>query len=233
MALKAIVLPFLNFIFISYAYSAPEISVGALYDYISPDKSAVLKRVRNISDELAFVKVDLSEIVYEEGKPIEKPLLGEGLRQLIASPSRLVIGANGVQATRLVFVGERDKERYFRVRYLPVTPEADEVPLTFNDRIDAGISVVTGFGTILFVSPSPAVYKTDILRNLGILSVNNNGNATIILDYLEVCNSSGENCSQPVKVHILPGSERSFGHPNSIVRFELIEGEEAKTHEFK
>jgi len=223
---------FFILIFSSYAYAAPEISVGSLYDYILSGKSAVLKRVRNIGDEPAFVRVDLLEIVYKDGKPIEEALPGEGVRQLIASPSRLVIGANGVQATRLVFIGERDKERYFRVRYVPVTPEADEVPLAFKDRIDAGVSVVTGFGTILFVSPSSTVYKTDVSRKAGILLVKNNGNATVILDYLEVCDGSGKNCSQPGKIHILPGSERAFGLPNAVVRFELIEGESAKTHEY-
>lgn len=223
---------FFILIFSSYAYSAPEISVGSLYDYILSGKSAVLKRVRNIGEEPAFVRVDLLEIVYKDGKPIEEALPEEGLRPLIASPSRLVIGPKGVQATRLVFIGERDKERYFRVRYVPVTPEANEVPLAFNEHIDAGVSVMTGFGTILFVSPSSTVYKTDVSRKAEILSVKNDGNATVILDYLEVCDSNGEKCSEPGKVHILPGSERTFGQPRGIIRFELIEGETVKYHEY-
>jgi hypothetical protein len=38
----------------------------------------------------------------------------------------MIIPANGVQATRLLFMGERDKERYFRVRFIPVLPKQED-----------------------------------------------------------------------------------------------------------
>ena len=222
-------------VFISCQVNAsPEISVGTLYDYISSEKNAVLKRVRNVGNQIAFVKVELSEIAYESGKPVEKKLPEEGLRQLIASPSRLIIPVNGVQATRLVFIGDRDKERYFRVRYIPVQPENDELPAVLQDKsLDAGVSVMTGFGTIVFVAPKSAQYKTNVSRRAGVLTVKNDGNTTIIMDYLEVCSSEGKNCSQPVKSHILPGSEKTFGDKNSVVRFELLEGDKSTVHDFK
>ncbi|MFQ2312977.1 hypothetical protein ACSZME_13735 [Aeromonas dhakensis] len=135
----------------------------------------------------------------------------------------------------MVFIGDdRDKERYYRVRYIPVQPENDEIPAVLHDKsLDAGVSVMTGFGTILFLAPKLAKYNTSISRQAGVLTVKNNGNATVIMDYLEVCSSEGRNCSQPVKTHILPGTEKTFGDKNAVVRFELLEGDKSTAHDFK
>ncbi|MDT9091332.1 hypothetical protein RSW97_25460, partial [Escherichia coli] len=73
------------------------------------------------------MKVAIHEITYDStGQPRESPELSEGSRALVASPSRLIIPANGVQATRLLFMGERDRERYFRIRFIPVLPKAED-----------------------------------------------------------------------------------------------------------
>ena len=44
----------------------------------------------------------------------------------MASPARLIVPANGMQGTRLLYMGERDRERYFRVRFVPVVPEKED-----------------------------------------------------------------------------------------------------------
>ncbi|MGL4505807.1 MAG: hypothetical protein ACRCUF_08740, partial [Aeromonas sobria] len=111
----------LSLIFSGNALASAEISIGTLYDYMSGQQSTYLKRIRNQGDATAFVKVAIHEITYDAaGQPQESAELTEGRRTLIASPSRMIIPANGVQATRLLFMGERDKERYFRVRFIPV-----------------------------------------------------------------------------------------------------------------
>lgn len=69
-------------------------------------QSTYLKRVRNQGDSTAFIKVAIHEIIYDEmGKPSELAELTEGPRPLIASPSRMIIPANGMQATRLLYMG--------------------------------------------------------------------------------------------------------------------------------
>ena len=47
------------------AIGAPELNVGALYDYLDSGKSTLLKRVRNGGDTTAFVKVSVAELVYD------------------------------------------------------------------------------------------------------------------------------------------------------------------------
>ncbi|MCE6985145.1 molecular chaperone, partial [Pseudomonas frederiksbergensis] len=74
----------------------------------------------------AFVKVSVVELVYDnQGQAREVEMDGrEALqRGLVVSPARLIIPANGMQAVRLLYRVERDQERYFRLRFIPVLPE--------------------------------------------------------------------------------------------------------------
>ena len=107
--------------------ASAEISIGTLFDYMAGQQGTYLKRIRNQGDTTAFVKVAIHEITYDgAGQPRESAELTEGNRALIASPSRLIIPAKGVQATRLLYMGARDKERYFRVRFIPVLPRKED-----------------------------------------------------------------------------------------------------------
>lgn len=93
-------------LFSSHLFASAEISIGTLYDYMSGQQSTYLKRIRNQGDATAFVKVAIHEITYDEaGQPHESREMTEGRRALIASPSRMIIPANGVQATRLLYMG--------------------------------------------------------------------------------------------------------------------------------
>ncbi|MFQ1791985.1 hypothetical protein ACK348_14970 [Aeromonas veronii] len=223
-------------IFSSNVLASPDISVGTLYDYMSAEKTTLLKRVRNLGDETAFVKITLAEIIYgADGVPKEQELPEEGVRQLVTSPSRLIIPAGGIQATRFIYMGVRERERYFRVRFVPVKPQGDEITeLPPQQQISAGVSIMTGFGTILFVAPKETRYDTRIDHENGALYVENRGNATVILDYLELCDQKERSCSQPEKMHLLPGvKKRVSQEATRLVRFELIEGKISAFREFK
>ncbi len=140
-----------------------------------------------------------------------------------------------MQATRFIYMGERERERYFRVRFVPVKPQDDEITgLPPQQQISAGVSIMTGFGTILFVAPKETRYDTRIDRENGVLYVENRGNATVILDYLELCDKKETSCSQPEKMHLLPGvKKRVSEEATRMVRFELIEGKKSAFREFK
>ncbi|HHQ4776152.1 TPA: hypothetical protein ACSP84_004009 [Aeromonas veronii] len=217
-------------------FASAEISVGTLYDYMPAEKTTLLKRVRNLGDETAFVKITLAEIIYgADGVPKERELPEEGVRQLVTSPSRLIVPAGGSQATRFIYMGARERERYFRVRFVPVKPQGDEITeLPLKQQISAGVSIMTGFGTILFVAPKAPRYDTYIGRENGALYAENRGNATVILDYLELCDKKETSCSQPEQMHLLPGvKKRVSQEATRTVRFELIEGKKSAFKEFK
>lgn len=152
-------------VFCLTAQAGPQINVGTVYDYLDADKSTYLKRVFNSGDATAFVKVNVLEIVYgADGTPTEIPVQnaadGASRNGLMASPARLIVPAQGMQGTRLLYMGERDRERYFRVRFVPVVPEKeDEFAVSQEEREDykkaltAGVNVMTGFGTVFLSAP--------------------------------------------------------------------------------
>jgi P pilus assembly chaperone PapD len=226
-------------VFCVAANAGPQINVGTVYDYLDGDKSTYLKRVFNSGDSTAFVKVNVLEIVYDaDGTsreiPIETSADKASRNGLMASPARLIVPAQGMQGTRLLYMGERDRERYFRVRFVPVVPEKeDEFVVSGEEREDykktlsAGVNVMTGFGTIFFVRPKDARFETAITETDSRYELRNNGNSVLVIDEFKNCSLSKESyCGATTKHHVLAG--KSFGFDKEKgreYRFKLIEGE--------
>lgn len=226
-------------VFWTTVQAGPQINVGTVYDYLDGDKSTYLKRVFNSGDSTAFVKVNVLEIVYDgQGQPQEVPVAsaadGASRNGLMASPARLIIPAQGMQGTRLLYMGERDRERYFRVRFVPVVPEKeDDFVVSSEEREDykktlsAGVNVMTGFGTVFFVRPKDTRYDT-VLNDTGSrYEVRNNGNTVVVVDEFKSCSLVKEtDCGATVKHHVMAGRTFAFdkekGHE---YRFKLVEGE--------
>lgn len=229
------------------APAAPNINVGVFYDYLDADKSSYLKRVFNSGDSTAFIKVAVMEILYDsEGGSAEVELQSDaqtGVRDgLMATPSRLIVPANGVQGTRLLYLGEREKERYFRVRFVPVMPEQDdefavsqEERDAYKTRLSAGVTVLAGFGTVFFVRPKVTRFATRVDEQPIEYGLHNDGNSVVVVDEFKDCASGdSQDCRPVTKHHILPG--RAFGFTRQAgrtYRFTLIEGSEKKPYEVK
>ena len=221
-----------------HAAAAPVINIGSMFDYLGSDRSTILKQIRNTGDSTAFVKVSVSEIVYgESGETEERPLDTQGLSAgggvgLIASPMRLIVPAGGMQATRLLFRGERDVERHYRVRFIPVLPDAgDEFALAEGERqkyqegLRAGVSVLTGYGAITIVRPAESRFDTRIEQTAERFSVRNFGNSTIVLDGLMQCDAAQKECAAPMVRHVRPGGDIEFDkQAGPVVTFNLVEG---------
>ena len=222
--------------------AGPQINVGTVYDYLDGDKSTYLKRVFNSGDSTAFVKVNILEIVYDaDGTPSEVPVKsdpGAASRDgLMASPARLIVPANGMQGTRLLFMGARDTERYFRVRFIPVVPEKeDEFAVSSDERenykknLSAGVNVMTGFGTVFFVRPNNSRYDSQIDNGASTYRIRNNGNTSVVVDEFRNCSIKQENeCEPTTKHHIRAGKEFAFDKkPGREYRFNLVEGASKK-----
>lgn len=225
------------------AQASPEVSIGSLYDYLDGNRSTSLKRVRNGGDSTAFVKVSVAEVVYgADGKHREIPMDGLPAEQrpLVASPARLIVPAQGMQSVRLLYRGERERERYFRLRFIPVLPEVnDGFSVTakeadaYQHELKAGLNILAGYGSMMFVRPADTRYQTDVKQDAMRLSVVNRGNATVVLDHVNDCTTDGKQCEPATKHHLLPGSQRQFDkRPGRVYRFELIEGDARRKVEF-
>jgi P pilus assembly chaperone PapD len=224
------------------AHAGPQINVGTVYDYLDGDKSTYLKRVFNSGDSTAFVKINVLEIVYDaDGKPQEIPVVnaadGASRNGIMASPARLIVPAQGMQGTRLLYMGERDRERYFRVRFVPVVPEKeDEFVVSQEEREDykkslsAGVNVMTGFGIVFFVRPKDARFDTVISDTPERYEIRNNGNTVMVVDEFKSCSVSNEaDCGATTKHHVMAGKSFAFEkEAGREYRFKLVEGDNRK-----
>jgi hypothetical protein len=230
-------------VFCLTAQAGPQINVGTVYDYLDADKSTYLKRVFNSGDATAFVKINVLEIVYgADGTPqeiaVENAADGASRNGLMASPARLIVPAQGMQGTRLLYMGARDRERYFRVRFVPVVPEQeDDFVVSSEERDDykksltAGVNVMTGFGTIFFVRPKDARFATVVNDTDSRYELRNDGNTVIIVDEFKSCSLTKDtDCGATTKHHVLAGKTFAFDKEKGReYRFFLIEGSEKKT----
>ncbi|HHR6132242.1 TPA: hypothetical protein ACS72K_003891 [Providencia alcalifaciens] len=219
------------------AMAGPAIDVGDLNEYIQPTQNTLAKRIHNTGDATAFVRVTVDEIVfsghgYSENKLDDNMLINGVGSGLISSPARLIIPINSMQTNRLVVIGSRDKERYYRVRYIPVVPDdaqefsqnEDEMK-KYQNEISAGVSVLTGFGTIVTVLPSSARFDTQITHNAGRLHIRNQGNASIVIRSLMECDKNSENCSNVTHHQLRPGMDLDRPvKPGKVWQYTLLEG---------
>lgn len=223
--------------------AGPQINVGTVYDYLDGDKSTYLKRVFNSGDGTAFVKVNILEIVYDaDDKPSEVPVktLADASSRdgLMASPARLIVPANGMQGTRLLVMGNRDVERYFRVRFIPVVPEKEDAFAVsaeerdeYKKTLSAGVNVMTGFGTVFFVRPKDSRFDSVIDDSAALYRVRNNGNTVVVIDEFRNCSLKDEtDCEPTTKHHVRAGKTFEFEKKTGReYRFNLVEGESKKT----
>ncbi len=220
--------------------STPQINVGVLFDYLQPSHSNLLKRIRNTGDATAYVRVEVTQMHFDaDGKARETRVDTSALvrnvpdaQGVIASPSRLIIAGNGQQATRLVYRGARDEERYYRLRFVPVAPNAAEFALSEEQAREAAeltsaIRVFTGYGTIFFVAPENPRYDTLVEPQ----QVRNRGNATVVLDNLRQCERDRpDTCTPGIIAHVRPGNSYALqAAENQFLRFELREGDSQRS----
>lgn len=222
------------------AIASPAINPGSMFGFLDDGKSAVLKRIYNSGTSTAFVKVVVQEIIYDaQGKPVEQPpktLSDAPLAEqntLLASPARMIIPANGMQSTRLLFMGSRDHERYYRVRFIPVLPSSADTfdqsaddQQTYSKDLAAQVTLLTGFGTLMFVRPDKVKFDTRLSDEKNTYSVHNAGNSVIALDFVKSCHvEKSTECSAIAQHYVLPGKTYTFTKAqNKIHSFVLQEG---------
>ncbi len=234
-------------LFSQVVLAGPQINVGVVYDYLGAGKSTYMKRVFNGGTSTAFVKVNIFEMIYDkDGNYTEVPLqdqAGAIARDgLMASPARLIVPANGTQGTRLLFMGNREKERYFRVRFVPVVPQiedefavGEEEREEYKQSLAAGVRVLAGYGTVFFVRPGNTRFDTTVDNQAQRYALRNQGNSVVVVDEFKDCAvGNPQDCRPTVRHHVMAG--RSFGFDKQAgreYRFNLIEGDAKKSIEVK
>lgn len=244
--MKSIYMLLCTFFFSLCAHAGPSLQIGSFYDFMKGDQSTYLKRIHNGGTSTAFVKIEIKEIFYQQnGSSREEPLKsvdGSTRDGLVASPARLIVPAKGTQGTRLLYTGDRSKERYFRVRFLPVVPEkedkfavSDTERETYEKEMSAGFNVMAGYGMVFFVRPSVIRFDTKIDNTANGYQVKNNGNSVVVIDSFKDCSAKNEDDCQPTrKVHLIPGHDFAFEkQAGRVYRYNLIEDEKKTSVQVK
>lgn len=225
------------------AHAAPRINIGAFSDFLDASSATQVKRIYNSGTSTAFVKVSVWELVRAaDGSYQEVPMDNQAVAQrgLIVSPARLIVPAGGMQAVRLLYRGEREQERYYRLRFNPVMPQSgDGFAVSERDGEDykaslsAGVQVMAGYGSLLYVRPQQPRFEVDVQEKAGQIVVRNTGNSTVQLDRFRVCEGKGTDCKAPVVHTMLPGAVRSFEKTaQRHYSFDVVGGSHSKRYEF-
>lgn len=232
-----------------FAKAAPMIGIGSMYDVLTSESHSLTKRIYNSGDSTAFVRVELLEIHpgQKSNSNDESPMneiSGNILEQnrLVVTPLRMIIPPNGFQSVRVMWPGIRDKERYFRVRFTPVMPQADDgfgldkksTEKYRQETLQAGVNVLTGYGTVVIVQPEKPSFNTMINDMAsGDVTITNNGNATVVLEDIRHCKSVNTDCGDIRREFILPGRSHSIaGKTGFKTNFTLIEGNTKQVKSF-
>ncbi|MFS2198664.1 molecular chaperone [Pseudomonas sp. Pseusp3] len=236
--MKYIYMSLCTLLFSMCAQAGPSLQIGTFYDFMGANQSSFLKRIHNGGTSTAFVKIEIKEIFYEKNADSrEEPLkIVEGSTRdgLVASPARLIVPAKGTQGTRLLYTGDRSKERYFRVRFLPVVPEKeDKFAVSDTEReiyekdMSAGFNVMAGYGMVFFVRPANTRFDTKIDNTADRYQLKNNGNSVVVIDSFKDCAAKNEDdCKPTKKVHLIPGNDFAFEkQAGRVYRYNLIEDE--------
>jgi P pilus assembly chaperone PapD len=222
----------------------PQINIGTMHDFIDGDRSTLLKRISNRGDQTAFVRTQVAEILYQaDGKKQEKPIDAKeaakgNIDGLVFTPSRMIIPANGMQSGRMLFSGNRDRERYYRVRFIPVMPKNEhEFGQTkkeyteYKSKLTAGVTILTGYGAIIIVRPKNTKFNTTIDQIGKSIVITNKGNSSISLDGIKQCVK--EKCSSASYSMVLPGSKHTLKiEANHSLQFTLLEGSKKTSKSF-
>lgn len=225
------------------AQAGPDLAPGNFYAFMPSQRSTLVAHIRNLGDVTAFVSLQLAELTFDnQGQAEEQPLETKaGLdRALVVTPPRLILPAQGAGQVRVIYRGPRDRERYFRLRYVPVAPEAvndfalqPEEARAYSDTLRAGVGILKAVGTLVIVPPANARYATRLVPGAHGLRIVNEGNATVSVVGARYCEVVTDRCELGGALHIRPGQQAEVARrPGQVYRFELQEGRMLTRHSY-
>jgi len=165
-----------------------QISVSEMVIDILPDRPLHDLIVGNVGDEVAYVQIDIIEIV-DPGTPEQTFVEGMDTAQagLLATPNRLVLNAGERAVVRIAPVSRlENRDRVYWVRVKPVVGaiEADQ----------SVIHVLFGYDVLTIVRPPELVLDYIVERTGTTIRAVNNGNTMVELAYGKQCASEEADC---------------------------------------
>jgi P pilus assembly chaperone PapD len=203
------------------------IVVGAMHHYIEPGRTAIDKQIHNTGDATTYVRVDIAEL---DPSGHEKKD-AQHTEDLLVSPSRLIIPPGGRQTVRILSLGERRQERYFRVRFVPVPPTkahgfvvSKEATDAFNASLGTSIKVLIGYGVMVVAAPGQARLDTRVHLQPERETIHNAGNTSLLVHDHYRCAKANDRCEPPGFARIAPGQTMNIN--SSATHYHKLELQE-------
>jgi P pilus assembly chaperone PapD len=151
--------------------------------------------VGNSSKNPAYVKVET--VAVQEPEKSEKVV---PTSELLASPKTFSIEPNGQRTVRLLLKSPpTDKERVFRVSFIPQDRGFGEEVVQNQDGVKTVIKVLTGMGILIFADPLKPVENLSWERVGNKIIFTNTGNVNMYLGDGQSCSQAGVCSKLPSK----------------------------------
>lgn len=207
----------------------------SIVDFSDPRKLRHDIWVINDGKERAYVAIEPAEIL-NPGLPGEKRVSEPDpeKRGLLVSPTRLILEPQQRRMIRLVVIGDRQKERIYRIKIHPVMPPPgtgqEKAPPT---KSGIAIKVMTGYDALVIVRPPEARANIETRREGDELVFRNTGNTNALLFNGTQCDREGKNCKDLPAMRLYAGASNSITTPyRTPVSYEVMVGSDRKRQEF-
>lgn len=190
----------LMFATVPVAPASAELAVSQLIVELKPGASRAADiEIYNDSEERSFVSVEPREIV-DAGLDREKSRLSPDPEKLglLISPARLVIEPHQRRRLRIAAIGSvPHQERIYRVTVKPVAGDVTGP--------ESGLKLLVGYDLLVLVRPPANKPNVNISRAGRVLTIVNQGKASVELAEGKQCDGDGNNCQ------LLPGKRLYAG----------------------
>lgn len=180
-----------------------QISVSEMVVDIMPDRPLHDLVVGNAGDEVAYVEVEVIEIV-NPGTPEQTFIEGRAPAEsgLLATPNRLVLNPGERALVRIAPVSRLpDRDRVYWVRVRPVVGAIESETSV--------IHVLFGYDVLTIVRPPTVEVAYSVERIGTTIRAVNHGNTMVELAYGEQCDAEGVNCVEAPGKRLYAGLEWS------------------------
>jgi P pilus assembly chaperone PapD len=186
--------------------------------------------VSNQSDETAYVKVEILEVI-NPGEPNEERKVVDNLDTIsfVATPAKLVIPPKGRKQVRLVNLAVSDKEKVYRINFTPVA-----APLSGDEGM--GVRILIAYQVLALIHPTKPVEKLEVSRKAKQLTISNTGNTYALISNMKQCDDKGKGCKDDIAgKRLYPGNSHTFELPfeNTEVSYRLTNFKGAKVETVK
>ncbi len=153
--------------------------------------------VMNVSQDMAYVQVDISRID-NPGMPNQKVIALTNDPQsfgLVASPTKLAIPPQQLRRVRLLpLIHNNTQDVFYQVKITPVSGELESI-LSPQKAIQAGVQIIVGYETKVFIRPPQAQAVISINRIGNEVTIKNTGNSNVLLYAGQQCDAAHKACT--------------------------------------